>query len=221
MSFLRFSNVRRGSRQQGSFENRFWRAMHPMLERRIVSAAKAYERHTRQAGARSGALGTIALEALELLVKLCDPRTGRLEPSLDYLCRALKRSRDAVCRALANLRVHGFLTWERRYTEAETAGQRGPQIRQASNAYRLELPEAARKLLGIWGMDIPMPDDAADAWDERAREQAHYQATETPEAAAGQCEDTGLRTALERLVRSARVRQAISNEGDGFYYRAT
>lgn len=222
MSFLRFSNVRRGSREQGSFENGFWRAIHPTLKRRIVSAAKAYERHTRQAGARSGALGPIAIEVLELLVKLCDPRTGRLEPSLDYLCRALKRSRDAVCRALANLRAQGFLTWARRYTEAETAGRCGPQIRQASNAYCLKLPKRARKLLGIWGMDLPMPDDVADACDEQAREQAYYQETETLEAIIGQCEDPAFRAALERHVllarerrlraKSARVCQAISNE---------
>ena len=38
-------------------------------------------------------------------------------------------------------------------------GGRGPQVQQTSNAYRLFLPAAARRLLGRYGMPAPAPDD--------------------------------------------------------------
>jgi hypothetical protein len=59
----------------------------------------------------------------------------------------LKRSKAAIVDALAALRDHGFLTWVRRYVEADGEGARGPQVKQTSNAYRLLLPDRARKLL--------------------------------------------------------------------------
>ena len=101
----------------------------------------------------------MALEALEVLrelVRLIDYRTGRLEPALTTLMRRVKRSKDAVVRALANLRTHGFLDWLRRW-EATGATDGGPPVKQATNAYRLTLPPAAEKLLGHLASPPPAP----------------------------------------------------------------
>ena len=87
--------------------------------------------------------------------------------------RRLKRSRDAVVRALRNLRTHGFLDWLRRYVPTGNEG-RGPQIRQASNAYRLHLPERAKQFLGRWGLFQPLPEDCEHAREVRQAEQGRY-----------------------------------------------
>ena len=96
-----------------------------------------------------------------------DFRTGRLEPSLDWIMGKLRRSRAAVVTALKALRTHGFLDWLRRYEPTGNEG-RGPQVQQASNAYRLSLPERARRLLGRYFKAPPPPDDAQQAAAERA-----------------------------------------------------
>ena len=95
---------------------------------------------------------------MEFFVNLVDFRTGRLEPSIDTIMGKVRRSRDAVVRALKALRAHGFLDWLRRYEPTGNEG-RGPQVQQASNAYRLSLPEKALRLLGRFGKAPPPPDD--------------------------------------------------------------
>lgn len=120
-------------------ERGWWRPMGRPDARRLVLAARRYELTTR-------ALGHIALEVLDLLSNLQDARTGRLDPSLTWLMARLRRSRDAVCRALARLKAHGFLDWIRRVKPTGCIGK-GPQIRQASNAYRLSMPPRAARLI--------------------------------------------------------------------------
>ncbi|MBY5441862.1 hypothetical protein [Rhizobium leguminosarum] len=122
--------------QKGRHEGHFWQRTKREDVRRIVLAARRFELVTRQPGARSGALGFVALEVLDFLANLVDWKTGRLDPSLDYIMGRLKRSRDAIVRALSALRAHGFLGWIRRYVPTGNEG-RGPQVRQTSNAYRL------------------------------------------------------------------------------------
>jgi len=82
------------------------------------------------------------------MLNMIDHATGRLDPAIDTIAGRIKRSRDAVWRALKALKAHGFVDWLRRYVPAPTAGQAGPQVRQTSNAYRLTLPAIARALLG-------------------------------------------------------------------------
>ena len=55
----------------------------------------------------------------------------------------------------------------RRYVPTGNEG-RGPQVRQTSNAYRLFMPPAARKLLGRYGQKPPVPDDFSHAKKEKA-----------------------------------------------------
>ncbi len=191
--------VRRQSRAAGRCEAVFWRRTDRQEVRRIVMAARRYELATRQPGARSGALGSIAVEIVELFANLVDFRTGRLEPSLDTLMRMLKRSRDAISRALKALRAHGFLDWLRRYVPTGNEG-RGPQVQQTSNAYRLSLPARALRLLGRYGQAAPEPEDVSQARQSRAAElEVHRKSLPLSELPLFELEDGPLARALARL----------------------
>ncbi len=169
--------VRRGSRLVGTCEGAFWRRTEQAEVRRVVLAARRYELVGRQAGRRRGPLGHVGLEVLELLANLVSYRSGRLEPALQYLMAKLKRSKDAVVRALAALREHGFLDWLRRHEAIELVEGPGPRVRQISNAYRLSLPARAAQLLGHWLSAPPLPDDVAEARENRAAYLAEHKAT--------------------------------------------
>lgn len=194
--------VRRESRLAGRCEAVFWRRTDRKEVRQIVDAARRYELTTRQPGARNGALGFVALELLELFANLVSFKTGRLDPSLEFLMRKLRRSKDAIHRAMKALRAHGFLDWLRRYVPTGSEG-RGPQVQQTSNAYRLSLPERARRLLGRWAVPSPVPDDFAHARATQAAEiEAHAQALPLDERALFEAGDTPLGQALAKLARS-------------------
>jgi hypothetical protein len=159
--------VRRHSYFRGQSERRLWRPTNRQEVRQIVVAARRYELAEKQFGQRNGPLGSVAIEVLELFANLVDFRTGRLDPSLDWIMGKLRRSRAAVVAALKALRAHGFLDWLRRYEPTGNEG-RGPQVQQTSNAYRMSLPERARKLLGRYFKAPPPPDDAQQEAAERA-----------------------------------------------------
>lgn len=189
--------VRRHSYLKGR-EGTLWRSTSRKGVSRLVLAAKRFERERRGKGKRNGPLGAVALEVIELLGNLVDYRTGRLDPSLATIMRMLKRSRDAVVRALANLRRHGFLDWIRRFEP--TGNETGPQVRQASNAYRLCLPKAAEQALGDYGKEPPPPDDHVHMLIERQAEYERMTAQLTlPELARHKVETGSLADALARL----------------------
>jgi hypothetical protein len=145
--------------------------------RRVLLAAKRYELVGRPAGRQNGPLGHVGLEVLELLANLVSFRSGRLEPSLHYLMAKLRRSKDAVVRALASLREHGFLEWLRRHEALELVEGPGPRVRQVSNAYRLSLPARAAQLLGHWlSPTPPLPDDIVQEREDRAAYLAQHKA---------------------------------------------
>lgn len=191
--------IRRHSYTKGRCEGTFWRRTDRQEVRRIVLSAHRYELVTRQPGARKGALGFVALEVLEYLANLVDFRTGRLDPSLDYLMGKLKRSKDAIVTALQALRAHGFLDWLRRYVPTGNEG-RGPRVQQTSNAYRMALPARALRLLGRYARPAPAPDDFVHAQEARAAELEGYKAAMTnAEKARFLVEDDGLAGTLARL----------------------
>ena len=167
--------VRGGSHRRGRCEGTFWRRTNRQEVRRTLLAAKIFERESRKPGRGKGPLGHIALEVLELMGNLVDPRTGRLEPSVAFLMRKLDRCRKSVVEALKALREHGFLDWLRRYEETGCEGA-GPRVRQVSNAYRMSLPAWAARRLGCAGKAPPLPDDVAQDLEERAAERAGYKA---------------------------------------------
>lgn len=147
--------VRRRSYFKGRSEGRIWQATTRKDVQAILKAAEIYnEAGLHEKGERSGPLGSVALDVLRLFVNLIDFRTGRLEPSITTIMDRLGRSRDTIVRALKNLRAHGFIDWLRRYEPTGNEG-RGPQVQQASNAYRLSLPEKARQFLGRFGKAPP------------------------------------------------------------------
>lgn len=168
--------IRRHSRPAGQCEGVFWRRTSRQEVRQVVMAARRYDLAGRQGGARNGPLGHVAIEVLELLANLVNYRSGRLDPSLDYLMAKLKRSRDAIVRALAALRRHGFLDWLRRFEPTGNEG-RGPQVRQVSNAYRLSLPRRALALLGRYFQTPAAPDDHTHAKAQQLAEIAAHRAT--------------------------------------------
>ncbi|WP_337738522.1 helix-turn-helix domain-containing protein [Sinorhizobium meliloti] len=200
--------VRRQSRARGHCEAVFWRRTNRDEVQRILLAAKRYERIERQPGSRSGPLGSVAIEVLEFFVNLVDYKTGRLEPSIDTLMLRLRRSRDAIVRALKSLRTHGFLDWLRRYEPTGNEG-RGPQVKQTSNAYRLSLPERAKRFLGRLGMAPPLPDDHAQALAERmAAVEEHRASLMLDERTLFDVGDNPLGQALARLARSMKQRES-------------
>ncbi len=114
--------VRRYSRPQGRCEGVFWRPFKPRDVARYLTAAERFERAGKKPGDRCGPLGTVAIEILRELLRLVDYRTGRLDPALTTLMARTKRSKDAVVRALAALRRHGFVDWLRRYIPTGNLG---------------------------------------------------------------------------------------------------
>lgn len=160
------AKVRRHSYARGR-EGVFWRSVKRQDMKKIVLAAKRYERDTKAKGCRNGALGHVAIEVLDYMTNLIDYRTGRLEPSLDYLMEKLCRSRDAIVRALKALRTHGFIDWVRRYVPTGATGYGQPKYHQTSNAYRLSLPQRALRALGRYCQQLPVPDDFAHAQEQQ------------------------------------------------------
>lgn len=198
--------VRRHSRPHGR-EGLFWRPFNPQDRARYMLAAERFERVGREPGKRNGPLGPVGLEVLRELLRLVDYRTGRLDPAIQTLCDTLRRSRDAIVRALANLRAAGFLDWLRRYEP--TGNAEGPQVRQISNAYRLSLPAAAARLLGRMFKPAPIPDDeqqrrATDAGDVAAMI-AGLPLYEQP---AQLIEDPELAEILSRMARGVLARES-------------
>lgn len=186
--------IRRNSKPAGQCEEGIWKKTEPKALRDIVLAARRYEIANKAPGARNGPLGAIAIEVLELLSNCIHHQSGRLDPSIDYMVQKLRRSRDAIVRGLAALRAHGFVDWIRRFLPAESAGDKGPQVRQTSNAYKLSMPPAARAALGRYGKAVPRPDDQVTAAVEQARQQTEYEAIDNPVAAS-----------LERLRKARKV----------------
>lgn len=200
--------VRKSSRPAGRCEGLFWRRITPLEANHIRIAAERYDLATKTPGARNGALGSVALQVLNYLTRLVNDRTGRLDPSIEYLMGKLKRSRDAIVRALKALRAHGFLDWLRRYVPTGNQG-RGPQVIQTSNAYRLSLPERARRLLGRLVMSPPPPCDFAHARAARAADIEAYQRSLPLEDQPGFIvEDEGIAAALSRIAIGIKQRES-------------
>ena len=199
--------VRRHSRLAGRCEGTFWRPTTRAEMCRVVLAARRFDLMGRQRGRRNGPLGHVALEVLDLLANLVRFQTGRLDPSLDFLAGTLRRSRDAVWRALRALRAHGFLDWLRRYVP--TGAESGPQVKQTTNAYRLSLPRRALALLGRMGRTPPLPDDVAQAREERAADlEAHRASLPLDQLVRFEVQDDRLGSVLAAMARVVQERES-------------
>ena len=167
----------------------------------LIVAAKGSSRRQRQRGRRDGPLGHVGLEVLRALYRIVCHRSGRLEPSIDYLMGKLRRSRDAIVRALKALKDHGFLDWIRRTEPIPEAEGAGPRIRQISNAYRLCIPAFARVIVERIIGPAPVPADVVQHFEQRRAEQAMMVA-QLPlrEAVAFSVSNEALAAALARLA---------------------
>ena len=201
--------VRRRSHFKGRSEGRIWRPTTRKDVQAILKAAEIYnEAGLHEKGERSGPLGSVALDVLRLFINLIDFRTGRLEPSITTIMDRLGRSRDTIVRALKNLRAHGFIDWLRRYEPTGNEG-RGPQVQQASNAYRLSLPEKARQFLGRFSKAPPPPADHGQdqrAWSETIA--AYRQALPLDERTRLDVGDGPLGQALVSMAKSFMKRES-------------
>jgi hypothetical protein len=202
------TRLHRNSHQAGTCEATFWRSTSRQEVQKIMKAAQRYELHGRKPGRRNGPLGSVALEVLALFGNLVSFKTGRLDPSLDWIMGKLKRSRDAVVRALKALRDHGFLDWLRRFEPTPNEG-RGPQVRQVSNAYRLFAPKRALALLGRWSGRPSLPDDDTAARAERkAIEAEHVASLDLGAFASFQCGDSPPGKALAQMGAAVGLRES-------------
>ena len=205
--------VRRHSHIRGRSEGRIWRPTTRRDVQAILKAAEIYnEAGLHEKGERSGPLGSVALDVLRLFVNLIDFRTGRLEPSITTIMDRLGRSRDTIVRALKNLRAHGFIDWLRRYEPTGNEG-RGPQVQQASNAYRLSLPEKARQFLGRFGKAPPPPADHGQdqqAWSEAI--DAYRKALPLDERTLLDVGDSRLGQALATMARNLMNKRESDNQ---------
>lgn len=161
-----FQKVRRDSRPVGTFETGLWRATSSREMRRAITAAERYDRRHKAKGDRNGPLGHVGLEVYRALWARVRFSDGCLCPSLEWIMKACRRSRAAIVAALKRLRAKGFVAWQRRleYTGGP-AGVRGPQVRQATNAYALGTPGVALALLVS---PVPLPPDEQWRQDQRA-----------------------------------------------------
>lgn len=210
-----YQPVRRQSRLAGR-EGQFWRPFNSKQAGKFMLAAERYERMTRQRGQRVGRLGPVALEVLRELLRLVDYRTGRLEPSIATLCDRIRRSRDAVARGLTALREAGFVDWIRRYVPTDNEGQRGPQVKQTSNAYRLLWPAMAARLVGLQNKPAPIPDDEAERQRTRKAETAAMiESLPLWEQPLQIVEDSSLAAILSRMGRAIEEREYAKQTESG------
>jgi hypothetical protein len=172
----------------------------------LVRAAERLELTARVAGNRNGPLGHIGLEIMRELARMIDHSTGQLDPSYDCLARNLRRSRSAIIEGVKRLRDAGLLDWVRRFEPSERRGERGPQVRQVSNAYRLCVPEWIKSLLGPLGVGAPPPDDdefRRNEWRDNKRR--------------WEFEDSPLFAALDRLRMAVERESATRSESPNGY----
>lgn len=148
------------ARLEGTFERDFFRPINSEFRRLYLRAVHRFERDSRAKGQRAGKLGHVGVEVADLLVSLAANCRGRLFPSVEYLMRQLRRSRDAIVRALRALRTFGFLTRIRRYKRTPNQAM-APQVQWISNAYRVEIPPAALAAFGKVAAILLPVDEAA------------------------------------------------------------
>lgn len=145
--------VRRCSRNAGGRELQRWRETN-MFGREEhnarMRAAEQFDRDTKLPGKRNGALGHIGIEVLRMFLRLRGRNGGRLDPTIGWIGRQLKRARSAVADALRRLKEAGFIDWDRRtrLVDDPTSGQ---YVEQISSAYYLVQPpsivQAVRRML--------------------------------------------------------------------------
>ncbi|MET3665928.1 hypothetical protein [Caulobacter sp. 1776] len=137
-------------------------------QRRLrLDAFDKIARDQRQRGQRWGGKGLfsrIDREILSELLTIAARARGQVYPTLASIADLVGCSIRSVVEGLRRLKAAGFIRWDRRYVETGEQGLRGPQVKQTSNFYHLELPTAAAALIDLWRRKrAPKEDEAAEA----------------------------------------------------------
>ncbi|ARU15906.1 helix-turn-helix domain-containing protein [Croceicoccus marinus] len=112
----------------------------------IKKAIWSYSDHIREAG-KPLPICANAMKVYEALIRHMDFRTGRCDPSLDTLASTCKLSRRTVVRQLDVLRREQLIDWTRRTVKTGNAPGQGPQVRQTSNAYFIDIARLPIEIL--------------------------------------------------------------------------
>ena len=153
--------VRRDSWVAGGAWEGAWRCRLGRRElNELVLAARIYRERLWRTGDREGLFTEIGISMLEKLAAMAR-RTPRrlLNVSLSLWATLCGHSPDTINQQRKRLEEHGFLESQRRLAPTGERGRRGVQVKQVENVYRLRLPEAARRMLGRFGVKAPPPED--------------------------------------------------------------
>lgn len=113
---------------------------------KYLDAFTEWANQIKQAGA-THELSQNTRRVLEVTLRHCaDYKTGICEPCLDTIMRLTRFARATVVRALAILKRHKWLSWVRRTERTGIPPGEGPQVRQVSNAYFLDLAALPRRV---------------------------------------------------------------------------
>lgn len=151
--------VHRDSYEVGEREHLVWKPVNPQEIGAYLEAVDQYSVQTK-------ALGPLAVRILKIMFRLVDYKTGRLDPSIEFLCERVGCARATIIRALKDMRDCGFIRWIRRSVKLDTDGA-GPRRKQVSNAYGFlspaSWPEIARETFNrvMRRKKPPVPDDTA------------------------------------------------------------
>lgn len=137
-----------------------------------------------------------------LLFKFLDWRSGRCAPTYQDLEAETGHARSTIAGAIVRLGKLGILERMRRFRLVPDAEGKGPQVHQAPNAYRFDLPKGLRALLGLGAESRPIPDDAACAKRDSYLENSEQEAEQTGKPNLG-----SVLAQWGRAVESARVQK--------------
>ena len=117
-------------------------------------------RQAKRERTRNRAVGYIGIELYRYLCREAVKRRGQLgDLAYGTIAGVLGFSRSAVVAAAARLKRFGWLDWDRQFAPTGDKGQRGPQVEQAPNFFRVLAPLKALLDIGIRFGPAPPPDD--------------------------------------------------------------
>lgn len=231
--------VLRGSLEEGSFEDRFWRTYQKGETDRLHQAAvdlARIRRHGLRADRRQARASAIdsapptmlpprlsqsATAIFKLLCELGRLCKGEIYPTYDWFIEKTGFARATVARAIAQLKDAGFLLVQRRCKRVERDGP-GPRFEQTSNAYRLEWPTGLDRWLDGQRVPCPLPDDEvvrlqAEENDHRRMQQRRIQNKSSEEFALLDTLARMARTIDER--ESQKDTQPLKSESDSLMFK--
>ena len=219
--------VLRGSLEEGSFENRFWRTYQKGETDRLHQAAvdlARCRRHRLRAARRLARssdptaergstlspdkpppiLSQSATAIFKLMCELGRLCKGEIYPTYDWFIEKTGFARATVARSLAQLKNAGFLLVQRRCKRVDRDGP-GPRYEQTSNAYRLEWPAGLERWLDGQRAPCPLPDDELIRLQAAEDENRVMRSRDRTKQASN---ETGLLDTLARMARTIEERES-------------